>query len=103
MNAIPATLAADIATAILDLESVRTEKNRDAIVWAQYVLTACKELLNGIKSTCESLQPQIATAFNDIRSFECRKSLHMKEEAQWRIYHALWDCSKLTESFLIEK
>lgn len=44
MNAIPPTLAADITTAILDLESVRTEKNRDKIVWAQYVLTVCKEL-----------------------------------------------------------
>lgn len=44
MNTMPPTLAADIATAILDLESVRTENNRDQIVWAQYVLTACAEL-----------------------------------------------------------
>lgn len=48
MNDIPATLATDIATAILDLESVRTEKNRDKIVWAQYVLTACKELAESV-------------------------------------------------------
>lgn len=48
MNNLPATLAADIATAILDLESIRTEKNRDAIVWAQYVLTACKELAESV-------------------------------------------------------
>lgn len=48
MNNIPPNLAADIATAILDLESVRTEKNRDAIVWAQYVLTACKELAESV-------------------------------------------------------
>lgn len=48
MNAIPPTLAADITTAILDLESVRTEKNRDKIVWAQYVLTACAELAKSV-------------------------------------------------------
>lgn len=48
MSDIPSTLAADIATAILDLESVRTEKNRDKIVWAQYVLTACAELMKRI-------------------------------------------------------
>lgn len=103
MNTLPPTLAADIATAILDLESVRTEKNRDAIVWAQYVLTACKELLDGIKATCEGLQPQIAVAFHDIRSFECRKSPRMKEDAQWRIFHALQDSSRFMDSFLIDK
>ena len=48
MNAIPATLATDITTAILDLESVRTDKNRDKIVWAQYVLTACAELAKSV-------------------------------------------------------
>lgn len=48
MNTIPSTLAADIASAILDLEGVRTEKNRDKIVWAQYVLTACKELAESV-------------------------------------------------------
>lgn len=48
MSTIPPTLAADIATAILDLESVRTEKNRDKIVWAQYVLTACAELAKSV-------------------------------------------------------
>lgn len=103
MNTLPPNLAADIRTAILDLESVRTEKNRDAIVWAQYVLTACIKLLGEIKVICEDLHPQIATAFHDIRSFECRKSLHMKEEAQFRIFHALLDCSRLTESFLIKE
>lgn len=103
MSAIPPTLAADIATAILDLESVRTEQNRDNIVWAQYVLTACKKLLEEIKVICENLQPQIATAFHDIRSFECSKNLHMKEEAQFHIFHALLDCSKFTESFLIKE
>lgn len=48
MNDMPSTLSADIATAILDLESVRTEKNRDKIVWAQYVLTACAELAKSV-------------------------------------------------------
>ena len=48
MNDIPATLAADIATAILDLESVRTEKNRAVLVWSRYVLTACKELAESV-------------------------------------------------------
>lgn len=48
MNNIPASLAADIATAILDLESIRTEKNRDKIVWVQYVLTACAELAKSV-------------------------------------------------------
>lgn len=48
MNGLPPNLAADIATAILDLESIRTEKNRDKIVWAQYVLTACKELAESV-------------------------------------------------------
>lgn len=48
MNTMPPTLAADIRTAILDLESVRTEKNRDKIVWAQYVLTACAELAESV-------------------------------------------------------
>ena len=48
MNTMPPTLAADIATAIIDLESIRTEKNRDKIVWAQYVLTACAELAESV-------------------------------------------------------
>lgn len=48
MNTITPSLTADIRTAILDLESVRTEKNRDKIVWAQYVLTACKEHIDTI-------------------------------------------------------
>lgn len=48
MNNLPPNLAADIATAILDLESVRTDKNRDKIVWAQFVLTACAELAKSV-------------------------------------------------------
>lgn len=48
MNTITPSLTADIHTAILDLESVRTEKNRDKIVWAQYVLTACAELAKSV-------------------------------------------------------
>ena len=48
MNTIPSTLATDIHPAILDLESVRTEKNRDKIVWAQYALTACAELAKSV-------------------------------------------------------
>ena len=48
MNARPPNLAADIHTAILNLESVRTEKNRDKIVWVQYVLTACAELAKSV-------------------------------------------------------
>lgn len=48
MNNIPPTLHADIVSAILDLESIRTEKNRDKIVWAQYVLTACQELAESV-------------------------------------------------------
>lgn len=48
MDNVPPTLASDIRTAILDLESLRTETNRDKIVWAQYVLTACKELAESV-------------------------------------------------------
>lgn len=48
MNDLPPNLVADIYTAILDLESVRTKKNRDKIVWAQYVLTACAELAKSV-------------------------------------------------------
>lgn len=48
MDNVPPTLAADIHTAILDLESLRTEMNRDKIVWAQYVLTACMELAESV-------------------------------------------------------
>lgn len=42
------SLVRDIPTAIRDLESVRDEKNRDVIVWAQYVLTACAEVIKSI-------------------------------------------------------
>ena len=41
-------LLRDIPTAIRDLDGVRTPKNRDAIVWAQYVLTACVEVIKSI-------------------------------------------------------
>ncbi len=43
---IPPTLREDIRTAIMGLDSLRySGHDRDAIVWAQYVLTACAELL----------------------------------------------------------
>ena len=45
----------------------------------------------------EKLRLSVNRAFQDIRDFECRKSQHMKEEAQWRIYHALRDCADLIE------
>lgn len=41
-------LLRDIPTAIRDLESIRTEQNRDKIVWTQYVLTACAEVIKSI-------------------------------------------------------
>lgn len=42
---IPPTLGEDIRTAIADLDKIRTPRNRDAIVWAQYVLTACADMI----------------------------------------------------------
>lgn len=42
---IPQTLGADIRTAIAGLDSIRTAETRDAIVWAQMVLTACATMI----------------------------------------------------------
>lgn len=42
---IPPNLGSDIRTAIADLDSIRTPENRDKIVWAQYVLTACADMI----------------------------------------------------------
>ena len=38
---LPPTIGQDIRSAIADLDAIRTQRNRDAVVWAQYVLTAC--------------------------------------------------------------
>lgn len=38
---LPPTLGEAIRSAIADLESIRTPFNRDKVVWAQYVLSAC--------------------------------------------------------------
>lgn len=43
---IPSTLGEDIRSAIMGLDGLRgSGHDRDAIVWAQYVLTACAEAL----------------------------------------------------------
>lgn len=42
---IPPTLGDDIRSAIADLDDIRTPENRDKIVWAQYVLTACADMI----------------------------------------------------------
>lgn len=43
---IPPTLGDDIRTAITGLDGLRERGlDRDTIVWAQYVLTACAELI----------------------------------------------------------
>ena len=41
----PQTLGADIRAAISRLDTIRTPETRDAIVWAQYVLTACASMI----------------------------------------------------------
>ena len=38
-------LGADIRSAIVGLDKIRTPETRDAIVWAQYVLTACADMI----------------------------------------------------------
>lgn len=48
-------------------------------------------------SDITELYKKVATAISDIVSFECRKSVPIKEEAQWRIYHALVDCADFIE------
>ena len=42
---IPPTLGADIRSAISDLDRIRTPETRDAIVWAQMVLTVCAHMI----------------------------------------------------------
>jgi len=47
---IPPTLSEDIRTAIIGLDGLRNSgHDRDAIVWAQYVLTACARLIDADK------------------------------------------------------
>lgn len=41
----PPTLGDAIRSAIADLEKIRTPFNRDKVVWAQYVLTACADMI----------------------------------------------------------
>ena len=41
----PPTLGADIRAAISGLDKIRTPETRDAIVWAQMVLTACADMI----------------------------------------------------------
>lgn len=48
-------------------------------------------------SDITELSQKIARAISDIVSFECRKGVPIKEEAQWRIYHALVDCADFIE------
>lgn len=48
-------------------------------------------------SDITELSQKLARAINDIVSFQCRKSVSLKEEAQWRIYHALVDCADFIE------
>lgn len=48
-------------------------------------------------SDITELSQKLSRAINDIVSFQCRKSVSLKEEAQWRIYHALIDCADFIE------
>lgn len=48
-------------------------------------------------SDITELSQRLSRAINDIVSFQCRKSVSLKEEAQWRIYHALVDCADFIE------
>ena len=48
-------------------------------------------------SDITELSQKLTRAINDIVSFQCRKSVSLKEEAQWRIYHALVDCADFIE------
>ncbi len=41
----PPTLGADIRSAIAGLDRIRTPETRNAIVWAQMVLTACADMI----------------------------------------------------------
>ena len=57
---VPSTLGADIRTAISDLDKIRTPHNRDAIVWAQYVLTACADMIGEPAFKAERRQNEVA-------------------------------------------
>lgn len=54
-------------------------------------------------SDITELSQKVARAINDIVSFQCRKSVPLKEEAQWRIYHALVDCADFIEWITTKK
>lgn len=41
---LPPNIGYDIWTVIQDLDKIRTAKNRDTVIWAQTVLSACGEL-----------------------------------------------------------
>ena len=43
-----ASVARDIPTAIRDLETIRTDRNRDIVVWAQTILTACATIASTV-------------------------------------------------------
>lgn len=58
-NTLPHTLQRDIRSAVADLESIRTSRNRDKIVWAQVILTACADLAETFfPDTAEALARQ---------------------------------------------
>lgn len=54
-------------------------------------------------SDITELSQKLSRAINDIVSFQCRKSVSLKEEAQWRIYHALVDCADFIERITPKK
>lgn len=45
MADIPDTFGDDIRTAILDLDGLRTPKNRHIITWVQWILTTCATMI----------------------------------------------------------
>lgn len=54
-------------------------------------------------SDITELSQKLSRAINDIVSFQCRKSVSLKEEAQWRIYHSLVDCADFIERITPKK
>ena len=54
-------------------------------------------------SDITELSQKLSRAINDIVSFQCRKSVSLKEEAQWRIYHTLVDCADFIERITPKK
>lgn len=54
-------------------------------------------------SDITELSQKLSRAINDIVSFQCRKSVSLKEEAQWRIYHTLVDCADFIERITTKK